>query len=73
VGDVFNANGATCTYSGNISNEQTKLEGGMIFRLRHLNTGRLVVMQELAKGKTEKINIMSVGLSDHLKVEFPPV
>jgi hypothetical protein len=44
VGDVYNANGSHCTYSGNISNEATKSEGGMLFRLRHLNTGRLMVM-----------------------------
>ena len=34
----------------------------MLFRLRHLNTGRLVVMQEfIYKGQ----QIKSVGLSDH--------
>jgi hypothetical protein len=45
---------------------------GMIFRLRHLNTGRLVVMQEIDQEglkssknhQTEKIK--TIGLSDHL-------
>ena len=39
----------------------------MIFRLRHLNSGRLVVLQDLNLGKTV---LNSVGLADHLKMDF---
>jgi len=39
----------------------------MLFRLRHLNTGRLVVMQEFeVKGDM----IKSTGLSEHLDVKI---
>jgi hypothetical protein len=45
---------------------------GMIFRLRHLNTGRLVVMQEIdAEGQKTKgravEKIKTIGLSEHLE------
>jgi|688.fasta_scaffold245369_1 hypothetical protein len=39
----------------------------MIFRLRHLNSGRLVVLQDLNLGKTV---LNSVGLADHLKMDI---
>ena len=39
----------------------------MLFRLRHLNTGRLVVMQDLTY---KLIYLKSIGLSDHLNVNF---
>lgn len=39
----------------------------MYFRLRHLNTGRLVVMQEIPY---EDITLTSVGLSGHLEVSI---
>lgn len=38
----------------------------MHFRLRHLNTGRLVVMQELNYNEHK---ILTVGLSEHLTME----
>jgi len=44
----------------------------MIFRLRHLNTGRLVVMSETDRdvidenGKLTKVKMKSIGLSEHL-------
>ncbi len=43
------------------------MEGGMHFRLRHLNTGRLIVMQDLyVKSK----QILTVGLSEHIGVDI---
>ena len=39
----------------------------MHFRLRHLNTGRLVVMQEMIQ-KDNKI--LTVGLSEHLGINI---
>ena len=39
----------------------------MHFRLRHLNTGRLVVMQEII---IDDEKILTVGLSDHLHVDI---
>ena len=40
----------------------TAYQGGMLFRLRHLNTGRLVVQQEIEyNGNT----IRTIGLSEH--------
>ena len=43
----------------------SSIMGGMAFRLRHLNTGRLVVAQEFYhKGKT----IKTVGLCEHYPV-----
>lgn len=39
----------------------------MHFRLRHLNTGRLIVMQELNRGDQK---ILTVGLSEHLTVDI---
>jgi len=58
--------GKIAQYSGNCSNETAK-SGGMYFRLRHLNTGRLVVMQEIPY---ESEVITSVGLSGHLGVKI---
>ena len=46
VGDSIDNLGANAAYSGNTSNESSS-HGGMVYRLRHLNTGRLVVMQEI--------------------------
>lgn len=60
--------GRKTQYSGNSSNETAK-SGGMHFRLRHLNTGRLVVMKptnELPGGKQG----FTVGLSEHLKMDI---
>ena len=42
------------------------LRGGMLFRLRHLNTGRLLVLDELSDGHGGKVK--STSLSAHLKV-----
>lgn len=70
VNDVYASNGMNCSYSGNISNEQTKTHGGMQFRLRHLNTGRLVVKKDM---EINKISIMSIALSSHLPVDLNPV
>lgn len=39
----------------------------MYFRLRHLNTGRLVVMQHIPYADEE---LVSVGLSEHLGVSI---
>lgn len=39
----------------------------MHFRLRHLNTGRLIVMQEVEK---EGHTILTLGLSEHLGVNI---
>jgi len=40
-------------------------QGGMLFRLRHLNTGRLVVTQDFTHlGKT----IKTVGLAEHYPI-----
>lgn len=39
----------------------------MHFRIRHLNTGRLVVMQEIQRGDTK---LLTVGLSEHLGIDF---
>jgi hypothetical protein len=58
--------GKIAQYSGNSSNETAK-SGGMYFRLRHLNTGRLVVMQEIPY---EDENLTSVGLSEHLGISI---
>lgn len=58
--------GKIAQYSGNSSNETAK-SGGMYFRLRHLNTGRLVVMQEIPY---EEENLISVGLSEHLGISI---
>lgn len=58
--------GKIAQYSGNSSNETAK-SGGMYFRLRHMNTGRLVVMQEIPY---ENETITSVGLSEHLGVSI---
>jgi len=66
VGGNFSTLGQSCLYSGNISNESSHV-GGMNFRLRHLNTGRLVVMQELAH---ESQTYKTVGLSEHLPMEI---
>ena len=43
-------------------------KGGMLFRLRHLNSGRLLVMQELEVGGGVKIK--STGLAAHLDVNI---
>lgn len=43
------------------------MEGGMHFRLRHLNTGRLIVMQELYNKQNK---ILTVGLSEHVGVDI---
>lgn len=59
--------GKIAQYSGNSSNETAK-SGGMYFRLRHLNTGRLVVMQEIPYDQDTILT--SVGLSEHLGVSI---
>jgi hypothetical protein len=46
VTDVDSGLGKRAEYSGN-SSDSSSLSGGMHFRLRHLNTGRLIVMQEV--------------------------
>ena len=57
--------GQYAQYSGNISNPMSATSGGMLFRLRHLNTGRLVVAQEVTfHGKS----IKTVGLEQHYPV-----
>jgi hypothetical protein len=56
--------GQYAQYSGNISNQVTQTSGGMLFRLRHLNTGRLVVIQDYPGGENGEI-IKTVGLSEH--------
>lgn len=38
------------------------MHGGMLFRLRHLNTGRLVVQQDFSFGGQ---TIKTVGLTEH--------
>lgn len=58
--------GQKCQYSGNSSNDSA-LSGGMHFRLRHLNTGRLIVMQDVING-THKL--LTLGLSEHLAVDI---
>jgi hypothetical protein len=66
VDAVDSALGRICQYSGNSSNETAKA-GGMHFRLRHLNTGRLVVMQEIEHSGQK---MLTVGLSEHLGVDI---
>ena len=57
--------GRYAEYSGNISNPMSAMFGGMLFRLRHLNSGRLVVAQEFtSNGQT----IKTVGLAAHYPV-----
>jgi len=65
VTDIDSSLGKITQYSGNSSNDSSK-KGGMHFRLRHMNTGRLVVMQEL-KLENEK-KCFTIGLSEHLSV-----
>lgn len=43
VNDLEDNIGQYAQYSGKISDPMTAYQGGMLFRLRHLNTGRLVV------------------------------
>ena len=66
VTEMDSSLGKYTQYSGNSSNETAK-SGGMYFRLRHLNTGRLVVMQEIPY---EQETLNSVGLSEHLGVSI---
>ena len=43
----------------------------MIFRLRHLNTGRLVVMQEIENhDQNDKEKIKTLGCAAHLQLNF---
>lgn len=63
---MFSALGTNCQYSGNIKNE-TSLSSGMLFRIKHLNTGRLVVMQDL---EYKLIYLKSVGLSEHVNANI---
>lgn len=68
MGDINDTFGRNCEYSGNISNEGPHSnQSGMMFRLRHLNTGRLVHVQELTY---ENRLIRTTGLQEHLEVEF---
>lgn len=66
--------GQTAQYS-KISASSGK-QSGMIFRLRHLNTGRLVVMSETDRdvidehGKSTRVKMKSIGLSEHLQVDI---
>lgn len=66
VTDLDSGLGQSCQYSGNCSNESA-LRGGMHFRLRHLNTGRLVVMQEMVQIEN---TILTVGLSEHIGIDI---
>lgn len=58
--------GKIAQYSGNSSNETAK-SGGMYFRLRHLNTGRLAVMQEIPWADE---TLISAGLSEHVGISI---
>ena len=66
VSEMDEGLGKTCQYSGNSSNE-TANSGGMLFRLRHLNTGRLVIMQEI---QYDQELLLSLGLSEHLPMNI---
>lgn len=48
VSDVDSGLGKRTEYSGN-SSDASALSGGMLFRLRHLNTGRLVMNQQISQ------------------------
>ena len=67
VNDIDENIGQYAQYSGIISNPVTALYGGMHFRLRHLNTGRLVVMQQFfpANPELKGTSVKTVGLSEH--------
>ena len=67
VNDIDENIGQYAQYSGIISNPVTALHGGMHFRLRHLNTGRLVVMQQFlpANPELKGTSVKTVGLSEH--------
>ena len=60
--DIDKNLGQFAQYSGNISNPVTCRSGGMHYRLRHLNTGRLVVFQEF-EHLGQKLR--TVGLTEH--------
>ena len=47
IDDITDNIGRYTEYSGNMSNPVSQSSGGMLFRLRHLNTGRLVVGQTM--------------------------
>lgn len=66
VTDIDDCIGQNAQYSGNISGGGASSKGGMLFRLRHLNSGRLLVMQEL--DIDENTRIKSTGLAEHLDV-----
>ena len=71
VNDIDENLGQYAQYSGAISNPITASQGGMLFRLRHLNTGRLVVMQHFTTDETEgeSKTIRTVGLSEHFPAD----
>ena len=63
--EVQNNQGQYAQYSGNMSNPVSSMFGGMAFRLRHLNTGRLVVSQDFQHLGT---TVKTVGLCRHYPV-----
>jgi hypothetical protein len=68
--------GCRTEYSGT-SSDRTALSGGMHFRLRHLNTGRLIVSQSITREEFSKednkkvtVNLLTLGLSEHLGINI---